>query len=71
MLIWLLYFSLPSACAKRLEVLKLYDSIKTGVSQCHNTGNEKESSGTTKFVFRFLNLKLLGYNNIEIEILKY
>ena len=68
MLILLLYFSLPSACAKRLEVLKLYDSIKTGVSQCHNTGNEKESSGTTIFVFCFFNLKLLGYNNIEILI---
>ena len=40
-----LCFSLPSASAKRLEVMKLYDSITTGVSQCHNTGNEKESSG--------------------------
>ena len=44
-----LFFSLPTACSKRLEVVKLYKSITTGVSQCHNTGNEKQSSG--KFIF--------------------
>ena len=32
-------------CAKRDEILKLYGSITTGVSQCHNTGNEKDCSG--------------------------
>ena len=38
-------FRLPSACSKRLAVVKLFESIKSGVSQCHNTGNEKECSG--------------------------
>ena len=33
-------------CAKRDEILKLYRSITSGVSQCHNTGNEKGCSGT-------------------------
>ena len=32
-------------CSKRDEILKLYRSITTGVSQCHNTGNEKGCSG--------------------------
>ena len=36
---------LPTASSKRLEIIKLYQSITTGVSQCHNTGNEKNSSG--------------------------
>ena len=37
--------SLPSAAAKRKEIIRLYDSIQTGSSTCHQTGNEKKASG--------------------------
>ena len=30
---------------KRKEILKLYESILTGSSKCHATGNEKDASG--------------------------
>ena len=38
-------FSVPTAAAKRKEILKLYESILTGSSKCHATGNEKDASG--------------------------
>ena len=37
--------SLPTASNKRKEILRLYDSIETGSSTCHTTGNEKGASG--------------------------
>ena len=30
---------------KKTEIWKLYQSVLTGASQCHLTGNEKHSSG--------------------------
>ena len=39
------FTSLPTVPSKKQEIIKLFNSIKTGVSQCHNTGNEKDCSG--------------------------
>ena len=38
-------FSVPTAAAKKKEIIKLYESILTGSSKCHATGNEKDASG--------------------------
>ena len=38
-------FSVPTMASKKKEILKLYESILTGASKCHATGNEKDASG--------------------------
>ena len=40
-----LHFSVPTAAAKKKEIMKLHESISTRSSKCHVTGNEKNSSG--------------------------
>ena len=39
---------LPTMCAKREEILKLYRSITTGVSQCHNSSKYVGRRGPPK-----------------------
>ena len=38
--------------AKKKEILKLHESILTGASMCHSTGNEKDASGGWNFSFK-------------------
>ena len=51
--------SLPTAASKRLEIMRLYDSITSGVSQYHVTGNEKNCSGRN-FLKGIIESSLLG-----------
>ena len=44
------YFSVPTMASKKKAIFKLYDSIVTGASKCHSTGNEKDASGGWYFV---------------------